>query len=143
MRAASIALMVLVAGGAQAQRPYAWTISGSDTDWFENAIAFVPGLQTHYLWFSLHRASQDGVAAAEFRLASSSAANVVVSFTPAPGFLNAGGTTDLLLAVAGCPSGPIVAGNILLLVNEPGSLCFAPSVNEIMGTVDCSVDPEL
>jgi hypothetical protein len=141
-----IALTMVVPRGARAQfeGPFAWTISGSDTDEFDNAIDFVPGLQTHYLWLaccSPFEGSGFGCSAAEFDLASTNPANVILTFTPTNGFLNAGGATNLLLVVAGCPCGPVVAGNILVQVSEPGGLCLVPSAGGIMGTAACEPDP--
>jgi hypothetical protein len=57
-------------------------------------------------------------------------------------YLNAGGTTNLLLAVGGCPCGPVVAAN-LLTVDLPGSLCIGPSSVAETGTVDCEPSPTL
>lgn len=68
---------------------------------------------------------------------------LVLATTPVNGFLNAGGTTNLLLAVGGCPPGPVVAANLLTL-SLPGSICLAPSAqNGVKGTVDCSPNPQL
>ena len=75
------------------------------------------------------------MSAAEFDLVPTGM--TVFGFTPMNGFLNAGGPTNLLLAVGGCPSGPLVAGSMPTF-DMPGDICFAPSAaNGILGTVDC------
>jgi len=40
------------------------------------------------------------------------------------GFLNAGNPTNLLLAVGGCPGGPLVAGAMLILHFAPVAVCL-------------------
>jgi hypothetical protein len=49
--------------------------------------------------------------AAEFELDGTM---TVLAFEPLNGFLNAGTDTHLMLAVGGCPFGPLVAGRILV-----------------------------
>ncbi len=54
------------------------------------------------------------------------------------GFLNAGTSTDLLLAVGGCPTGPIPAGYWFALMNTFGwEFCLGG--NNV--AVDCTVIP--
>jgi hypothetical protein len=79
---------------------------------------------------------------AEFGLVSDNPANVILGFTPnaAGGWLNAGSATNLLLAVSGCPCGPVLAGTILTLVNQPGSLCIGGTCGA-EATFDCSPPP--
>ena len=119
---------------------YGWSISGSSVDPFANTGAFVPGLGTLYLWYQCN--VKDGMSAAEFDIVSANAANVFLSFSATNGFLNAGNGNALLIAVGACPSGPIVAGTILILKNAPGEYCIAPSAsNGISVTVDCDTNP--
>ena len=123
---------------------YGWTI-GTAAGPFVNTGPFAPGLLTLKLWYVCN--SDLGMAAAEFRLASKNLANVILAFTPKSGFLNAGGSTHLLLAVGGCPDAqprgmPINVGDILILSNAPGGyhITTAPNGNKV--TVDCRPLPQ-
>jgi hypothetical protein len=139
--------LLVVAGAARAEGPpYGWSISASSTDPFVNATPFVTGIKTVYLWFVCSTpapAGPGGMAAAEFGLCSSSSANVILATTAQNGFLNAGSSTQILLAVGGCPTGPVRAANILMLDNVPGKVCICPSAaNNLQATVDCSPNPQ-
>jgi hypothetical protein len=119
---------------------YGWTISASSTDPFSNTSVATFGVATYYLWLQCSPFPQEGMTAAEFDLVASGPihlATVVIN-----GFLNAGGTSNLLLAVGGCPGGPVVAAHLLVL-DLPGSFCIAPSANGIKGVVDCEPKPSL
>jgi len=142
--AVTLPSMVLVANGARAQ-PYGWTISASATDPYQNSLAFLPGLQAVSLWLAccVPEPGPGGMATAEFGICPDNSANTVVSFAPTNGFLNAGTATDLLLSVANCPCGPILAGHLYVLLQVPGHLCICESTDGIMGTVDCGASPTL
>lgn len=56
----------------------------------------------------------------------------ILAFTPANGFLNAGVSPALLLAVGGCPDPPVMAGEILTL-DSGGTICLGG----LNVTVDC------
>lgn len=58
-------------------------------------------------------------------------------------FLNTGGVLEPLIVAGGCPCGPVVAAH--LLVSDYGAeFCLFPSsVNGVMGTTDCTAEPEL
>ena len=119
---------------------YGWMISASASDPFVHKVAATGGLATYYLWFYCVGFTQ-GLSAAEFDVVASGPIHVAT--IPVNGFLNAGGVTNLLLAVGGCPSGPVVAAN-LLVIDNPGSLCLAPSAqNGVKGAVDCTTVPQL
>lgn len=138
--------LLAFAGAAQASGPpYGWSISASSTDPFVNTTPFVVGIKTVYLWLVCSTpapAGPGGMAAAEFAICSTSAANVILATTTQNGFLNAGGPTQLLLAVGGCPTGPVVAAAILLMSNVAGGVCICPSgANNRVATVDCSMNP--
>lgn len=144
----TVLCVLLAAGAAFAEAPfYGWTISASSSDPFVNEIPYSPGIPTVYLWFACSVAPPDGpggMAAAEFALCTDNPGNLVLSLTPLNGFLNAGTPNEVLLAVGACPTGPMLAGEILLMVNTPGRLCFCPSdANAYRVTVDCSSAPEL
>ena len=147
---ATVAILaaVLMASSAFAEsEPYTWTISGDSTNPFANTGSFLPGLQTLYVWLAccnLPDPLMDGMSAAEFGLFSTNPANVILAMTPMNGFLNAGSPTEPLLAVGGCPCGPVAAASMLVLSNAPGQICFrASSATGTKGTVDCEPNPSL
>ncbi len=75
------------------------------------------------------------MAAAEFGLCATGM--TVLALNAMNGFLNAGTSTELLLAVGGCPHGSIVAGGILVL-DLPGDICpCASAANGLNVTVEC------
>jgi hypothetical protein len=121
---------------------FGWSISASSTDAYDNHIAFPGGgVFTYYLWLLCAPEGSGGMAAAEFGLASPGGGGIILGFTPLNGFFNAGSATNLLLTVGGCPSGPVVAGEILVLVNAPGSLCLTQSTGGVLGAQDCVSPP--
>ena len=123
---------------AQAQTfRYGWTISKSDTDPFVNTGSPTGGIDTLYLWYQCNVG--DGMSAAD--LAATGSLAPPIAFNVANGFLNAGSASSLLLAVGGCPPGPIVAGSWLILHSAPGDLCLGPGGQPTPVTVDCSVNP--
>ena len=135
-KAALILIAVLVLASAQvgsAQVIYGWSVSGSSTDPFVNTGTASMAVTNLYLWLACSEGS--GMSAAEFDMVVTGISPL--AFTPMNGFLNAGTFPALLLAVGGCPNGPLVAGSILVL-DLPGNIAFAPSAaNGILGTVDC------
>jgi hypothetical protein len=62
----------------------------------------------------------------------------VLAFNGMNGYLNAGNATNLLLAVGGCPLGPIVAGSILVLHFAPLAVCLGGA----NVTMDCAENPQ-
>jgi len=123
-------------------KPYGWGISASLVDPYVNTVPVAPGLQTSYLWL-LCSSTDMGITSAKFSLVTTNPANQILNFNTMNGFLNAGNNTNLLLAVGGCPSGPVVAGAILMLMSGPGSLCINVAANGGEGTVDCLPTPTL
>ena len=114
---------------------YGWTISGSGSDPFLNSGSVTGAPLTLYLW--LQCASPGGMTAAEFDL-QQPAGVANFGFTTTNGFLNAGGSTNLLLAVGGCPAGPIVAGSWTVFNTVAGSYCLVASAGTgTIATVDC------
>ncbi len=136
--ASILTLLFAFAAGAE---EYGWTISDSPTNPLSNTGTLIPGgLQSLYLWLYCG----DGMAAAEFRFESDNpGSNIILVTTTQNGFLNAGTTTDLLLAVGGCPTGPVVAAEILVLALAPSNFCLVPDALGIIGTVDCSPSPQV
>lgn len=103
---------------------FGWTISSSDKDPFANEDPPpASGLITLYLWLAC--TSAEGVTEAAFDLGGSYSALALI---PANGFLNATGASDPVLYVGGCPSGPVVAAEILVYdAGTGGTVCFEPS----------------
>jgi hypothetical protein len=125
---------------------YGFTISGSAVSPDVNTVPFVPGLLTAFLWLKccqLPAPLPQGISAAEFAVVSTNLANAVLAFTAAGNWLNAGGATNLLLAVGGCPCMNDLAGSWLVLVNGPGSLSLGLSSTQTKAGVDCSPNPSL
>ena len=119
-------LFVLALATSVSARDFGWTLSNSPTDALANSGTFTAGILTLYLHYYCTN-DGNGLASAEFDIQSTSAANLVLAFTALNGFLNAGGATNLLLAVGGCPYGPVAAGNFLISANAPGQYCLVPS----------------
>src|SRR5512134_128990 len=106
------------------EAPYRWTISVSDTDPFVNCASVVGKTRTFYLWLeccNLPDALEDGMASAEFDIVTTGGL-IHVATTPLNGFLNAGTTSSLLLAVGGCPCGPIVAASLVVVDQGAGTI---------------------
>ncbi|MGQ0721632.1 MAG: hypothetical protein ACT4PE_08680 [Candidatus Eiseniibacteriota bacterium] len=131
-----LALVTLVMTPPAEAARYIWTISSLATNPLMNVGEPTGGIMTLYLW--LWCALDGGASAAEFDIAGP--AGSVLAFTPINGFLNAGGTTNLLLATP-CNAGPVVAGSWLCL-SLPGEFCLVPSVNGKNVSVDCIVFAE-
>jgi hypothetical protein len=108
-----VALLTLIAApAAMAQTSFGWTISNSTVDPLSNSGPIAPGAGMFsgnlYLWYFCNVAGN--IAAAEFDIAESAGGGAPTGFNGMNGFLNAGNATALLLAVGGCPSGPVLAG---------------------------------
>ena len=128
-------LMVLSCVTSATAGEFGWTLSASSTDALANTGSPLAGLVNVYLWF--YCTNTLGLASAEFDVTGSAAP---LSFTAANGFLNAGGATNLLLAVGGCPGGPLYAGTFLIF-DAAGlgfNLCTVPSAgNGLNVSVEC------
>jgi hypothetical protein len=138
-----IAVLAIPASSFAQASPYTWTISASATNPLVNTTAPTFGTAFYKLWLyccDLPGGLQDGMASAQFDVVSAGPTHLATIVKN--GFLNAGGTTNLLLAVGGCPCGPINAAD-LLVVSLPGTMALAPSANGTKGTVDCSPNPSL
>lgn len=138
-----VACFLLASAAAATEHQYGWTISESSTDPLDNSGFFTPGLQTLYLWY--YCSTVEGMTQAEFDLVPSGTLGAdVLSTVAMNGFLNAGTATSLLLAVGGCPTGPVVAAAILVLWSAPTEICLAPSSSSgNNGTEDCQTNPVL
>lgn len=137
-----VSALLVAAAPAFAQIEYGWTISSSSSDPFVNQGPIPAAPLPLYLWlFCSQGAPPDagpGMASAEFDLRLP-AGVFNFGFTAMNGFLNAGGAGNLLLAVGGCPQGPVVAGVWNVFGSIAGDYCLvASAANGIIGTVDCS-----
>jgi len=112
---------------------YSWTVSKSAVDPLITSGLPTGGVDTLFLWFYC---GDEGMSAAEMTLESTPPGQLI-GFNVMNGYLNAGTATNLLLAVGGCPNGPVVAGSILILHFAPLSVCL----NGANVTVDCSANP--
>ena len=127
------AAAVLLASTSAFADYYGWSLSGSTGS---PCVSNGPASQisTLALWYNYN--SDDGMSAME--------ANLVLSpgitnfgFTPLSGFLNAGNPTNLLLAVGGCPSGPVLAGTWTLFDAIVGG--YSACLGGANVTVDCDL----
>lgn len=120
---------------------YDWRLSFSATDPWQGWGTPAAGVHEVYLWLTASW-SADGMTAAEMVVRSSPGLDFV-GFEPRNGFLNAGTGSHLLLAVGGCPMGPVVAGKVTLYASDAsgGSVCTehpgGPGIP--IDTVDCNV----
>ena len=131
----TILFVLTFAASAQAGF-FGWTLSDSSTDPHSNSGTPLAGLVYVYAWYFCTNTAE-GLASAEFDVGGSMAP---MSFTPANGFLNAGGATNLLLAVGGCPMGPVSAGNFLFfdMAGVGFNACLQPSAaNGLNVSVNC------
>jgi hypothetical protein len=129
-------LAILAMGTSAHAVRFGWTISGSAADPYVNTGTATNGVVNLTLWLVCTDGTL-GMASAEFDLVPQGTMSVL-AFTALPPFLNAGGATNLLLAVGGCPPGPLPAGTVLIL-DTPGGVCFgASAANGLITTVECS-----
>lgn len=99
---------------------YGWSISRSSTDPLDTVGPVAVGAVPLYLW--MFCSEGDGVSAVEFAL-QGSASVLLLGVTPMNGWLNAGSGSQILMAVGGCPTGPVLAATVLVLnLNEPVSV---------------------
>jgi hypothetical protein len=97
---------------------FAWSISASNLDPYQTTAA-IGGAQTLYVWFvcsARHLEPRVGLEAAAFALVGDI---TVDSLRTTNGFLNVGTDTEPLLAVGGCPVGPVVAAEIHVAIPTP------------------------
>lgn len=130
--------ILMSAVSAQGQQRYGWGVSSSSSDPCFTFGNFAPGgIATLYLWIVY--ANPTGMSAADLSVViNPPGAVTVLAFNTANGYLNAGSPTNLLLAVGGCPSGPVNAGSWLTLPAVPGwEFCLGGNLL----TVDCQINP--
>lgn len=148
-----LALAVLVAAPAAfAQEQFGWTISNSTADPLSNTGAIAPDPANPFggllfLWLMCDNfpdgSGGGGMSAAEFDIVELTGTSGATpsAFGTQNGFLNAGGVTDLLLAVGACPMGAVLAGQFSLGPDNfvpDVELCIVNSAaNNRNLTVDC------
>lgn len=150
IRLSFLPFLAIATASFATDQPYGWTISASSTNPFVNTVAPTSTLETFYLWqvccdvpdYPDGSPRVQGFSAAEFAVISTGIQHLSTSssacFIGDPPF-----PPDLAFFCPGCPCGPIVVAALLVL-NFPGSMCFAPSVlGGILGTVDCEAEPTL
>ncbi len=109
-------------------------LSSSDVTPYENSAPPAVGTSQVYLWFECTLALEYAEFGIDF-----TGGIVPIGFQPLNGFLNAGTTTELLLAVAGCPNGFVVAGVFTTFdaTGAGGAICFGPSGSGGNYSVEC------
>src|SRR6185436_13417038 len=135
-RILTIAFALLILAAPAFANQYGWTISSSQSNAFANTGGVIPGGLAHiYLWY--HCSDNGGMSAADFGIAAVGGM-AYAGFAPLNGFLNAGSQTNLLLAVGGCPVGPVVAGDLTIIwFGSAAGVCIVPSNTGLRVTVDC------
>jgi len=143
--ASAALLLCVLSTRAAAQNTFGFTISNSTTDPLSTSGAIAPGPNQFtgnlYLWFYCSE-EQTGLSAAEFDVVELQGGGPPIAFNPAPGFLNAGTASQILLAAGGCPTGPALAGAFVVgadaLVPDI-ELCLVPSASRGRNTsLSCS-----
>jgi hypothetical protein len=145
---AALAMLTLPSmAAAQGTGYYEWSVSASNSTPDANTGPDgTGGVNTVYLWFVAGCNTLPGfpgMASADIGLYGVDTWSVI-AFNVMNGFLNAGNATKLLLAVGGCPTGPVVAGEILAIGVAGGIRLGIGTVSPpTSGTVDCTPDPLL
>jgi hypothetical protein len=137
--------MLFVVPAAMAQGTFGWTVSNSTSDPHSNTgpIGAGPSMFAGnlYLWLYCQNTVAAGMAAMEADVVELAGGGLPTGFSPMNGFLNAGTATALLLAVGGCPSGPVLAGSFSVGPDAflPDiEICLVPSaLNNRSITVAC------
>jgi len=145
--AAVCMLAIPMMAGAQGTGFYDWSVSSSNSTPDANTGPDgTGGVNTVYLWLVMGCNTLPGfpgMASADIGLYPVGDWTIL-AFNVLNGFLNAGNSTKLLLAVGGCPTGPVVAGEILALGTAGGIRLGIGTVSPpTSGTVDCTADPQL
>jgi hypothetical protein len=123
-----LAALVLVPSIATAQDPlFLWTLSASDTDPLQHGGPASDEPFPVYLWMYCSWPDQFpvGLASAEVELEHPGPGPVnVLSFTPSPGVVNTGTADNLVLSVAGCPTGAHLMGYFTVTGPPDFALCL-------------------
>jgi hypothetical protein len=112
---------------------YGWSLSGSAA---APCVSTGPAASITNLALWLNYTTDDGMSAMEADLVLAGGVTNF-GFNTLNGFLNAGTASHLLLAVGGCPAGPVLAGTWTIF--DPASLGFGACLVGANVTVDCDV----
>lgn len=140
MRIVLLAAVMLGTASATAEE-YLWTISASDTDPYVNTGPPAGGVTTLHVWLAC---STMGMGAVEFSFGGD-AWITPLAFTPGVGFF-VGNPPSCVIGAAGCPSGPVRVGELLVLEGggPGGRVCLIPCPGqELAYTYDCDSDPQI
>lgn len=123
MRKLAFVVSALVAMGpvSALAGAFGWSISASSVDPCVNTGVASNGIASLYLWYTYDTGSAGLVGGSGNFVASGSLQ--LLAFSPRSPFLTSGPVDHVLLVAGGCPTGPIVAGD-LVIVDYPGALCF-------------------
>lgn len=148
--ATAVALVVLLtAPAAMARGPwFGWTISNSTTNPLSNTGPIGAGPSSFagnlYLWMYCSN-NTTGMAAFECDIATTPSNLAPTGFTGLNTVLNAGGPTNLLLAVGGCKMGPFLAGVFSVgpdaLIPDIGVCIVKSAANNRAIVVECGQTP--
>lgn len=125
-----VSLLLLVSASGVLAQEYGWTLSFSSSEPLVSIGPAFPGLGTVYLWLFCNYG--DGAAAYGANVTATNGA-FIAGFTPVTGVLNAGTATALLLAIGGCPDGPVLVGSFTV-VGTATEMCMDTAI-----TVDCDL----
>lgn len=152
MRKASTVVLVLAVSAALAGTAlagggsgvYDWSVSFSNARADSNLSPTLVGPTPIYLWYTGCNGvpAGAGMSAAEFDAVFEGGWSQF-GFTPDPvnGFLNAGGPTNLLLAVGGCPTGPMIVGQWTVFGTSGRMRLAKAALSGEASTVDCETTP--
>ena len=104
-------------------------------------VRYVLSVVREGVLFASWRSALEGMSAADFGLYPYGDWQIV-GINPQNGFLNAGSGNNLLLAVGGCPTGPIIAANLSVVGTVGGvRLGIGTPLPPTAATVDCTLAP--
>ena len=144
-----ILVLATVSSAQSAGNPYGWTISASATDPYVNVASPTGGPATFYLWLACSDVPphsdgtprEQGFSLAEFALIFTGIVHLATATSCIS--TNVPPSPDFTFLCPGCPGGPIVVAELVVL-NLPGTICFAPTIeNGVLETTDCELEPTM
>ncbi len=123
MRNLTVALIAFLAvfPASAAAGVFGWSISASSVDPCVNTGVASNWVTYLYLWYTYDTGTA-GLAHGAGNFVAGGSLQLLAFTTRSP-FLTHGPIDYVLLAATGCPTGPVVAGDLLVL-DLPGSVCF-------------------
>jgi hypothetical protein len=114
-----IASLLFATAPAIGDPQYGWMVSKSSTEPCVNSGTFSPGgIIELFLWYA-YNTTEGITASAMTATVDPPGALNLLGFNVAGGIINAGTTTDLLLAMGGCPNAPFVVGKWIAVASAP------------------------